>query len=63
MPATGCDIMVLKAALFLLVAISVLAILGRFRWPRIGRGGQATHCDRCGRPLIGKGPCACGGRA
>lgn len=55
--------MILKGALFLLVAISVLAILGRFRWPRIGGGsGQATHCDRCGRPLIGKGPCDCKGR-
>jgi hypothetical protein len=46
----------LKGALFLLVAVSVLAILGRWRLPRLGR---ATHCDRCGRPLIGKGPCDC----
>jgi hypothetical protein len=54
--------MILKAALFLLVAISVLAIVGRFRWPRIGQS-RATRCDRCGKPRIGKAPCDCGGRA
>src|SRR5690606_30969522 len=47
---------ILKAALFLLVAVSVLAIFGRARLPRLGR---ATRCDRCGRPLIGKDPCPC----
>lgn len=53
--------MILKAALFLLVAVSILAIFGRIRFPKLGR---ATHCDQCKRPLIGKGPCPCkGGRA
>ncbi|SIT10735.1 hypothetical protein SAMN05421774_105309 [Gemmobacter megaterium] len=53
--------MMIKAALFLLVALGVLGIFGGFRLRRRDprrRISQST-CARCGRPRIGKGPCDC----
>lgn len=50
--------MIIKAALFLLVAVSVLAILGRVRLPGLRR--ESRFCPDCGRPRIGRGPCTCG---
>lgn len=50
--------MIIKAALFLLVAVSILAIIGRVRLPGMRRDGR--FCPNCGRPKIGRGPCDCG---
>lgn len=50
--------MIIKAALFLLVAISFLAIIGRVRLP--GKRRDSRFCPDCGRPKIGRGPCDCG---
>ena len=51
--------MIVKAVILFLVFIAVLAMFGRLRLP-----GQkrlvARRCRKCGRPRIGKGPCACG---
>lgn len=40
----------------MLVALVILAMFGRLRFPK--RTEKAV-CPDCGRPLIGKGPCAC----
>lgn len=51
----------IKASLFLLVALGILGVLGGFRLrKRKTRRLAAGSCPRCGRPRIGKGPCGCG---
>lgn len=50
--------MILKAISLFLVAMMVLALFGRLRFP----GQQklaAMKCPRCGRYKIGSGPCTC----
>ena len=51
--------MLIKIVVLFLVGMAVLAMFGRLRLPRIGRR-NARKCTRCGRFLIGKGPCDCG---
>lgn len=50
---------ILKVVLLFLVAMAVLAMFGRLRFP-----GQAKleskRCPKCRRFRIGKGPCQCG---
>lgn len=50
---------IFKIVSLFLIAIAVLAMFGKFRFP-----GQKTlaskRCPRCGRFRIGKGPCDCG---
>jgi hypothetical protein len=48
----------IQAVILFLIAMLVLAVYGRLRrgGPKIARG----KCPKCGRHLIGKGPCACG---
>ncbi len=55
--------MMIKAALFLLIALGVLGIFGGFRLRRRNRTRRigSAACPRCGRPKIGKGPCGCTG--
>lgn len=52
-----------KVVTFFLIGIAILALFGRLRlprnWPK--RRGLA-RCPDCGRPLIGKAPCNCGGK-
>lgn len=48
-----------QAVVVFLVAMLVLAVIGRFKRGR----GAAARCRGCGRPRIGKGPCPCGKRA
>jgi len=57
MPGSGSD-MIVKIVLLFLVAMAVLAMFGRLRFPGQKRLG-AAKCRKCGRFRIGKGPCAC----
>jgi hypothetical protein len=50
--------MLIKAALLFLIVMAVIAMFGRLRFPGIGRR-DSRKCQRCGRFLIGKGPCDC----
>ena len=50
--------MLVKIVVLFLVGMAVLAMFGRLRLPRIGRK-DPRKCARCGRFLIGKGPCDC----
>jgi len=52
---------ILKAVLLFLVAMAVLAMFGKFRFPG-ARQLDAMRCPRCGRFRIGKGRCDCGHR-
>ncbi|MCB2115995.1 MAG: hypothetical protein KDE00_06745 [Rhodobacteraceae bacterium] len=53
-----------KGFTFLLIFLLVLGVFGRLRYPGAApRRLGAARCKACGRPMIGKGPCACGGKA
>ena len=59
-PGLGCD-MIVKAVTLFLVGMAVLAMFGKLRFGK-GRflsGKTAKSCPKCGRHLIGKGPCPC----
>lgn len=49
---------IVKIVIVFLVAMGVLAVFGRFRFPGQKRLSEA-RCKRCGRYRIGKGPCSC----
>lgn len=51
--------MVIKIVTLFLIAMAVLAMFGRLRFPGQKRLNSAK-CPGCGRYRIGKGPCACG---
>jgi hypothetical protein len=51
--------MLVKVVVLFLVIMAVLAMFGRLRIPGL-RGRDTRKCSRCGRFLIGKGPCDCG---
>ena len=55
--------MIIKIVSLFLIAMVVLAMFGRLRFPGVGRL-EAGKCPSCGRYRIGKGPCPCqkGGR-
>lgn len=60
--------MLVKIILLFLLAMILVALIGRALFPsalpRALRKQQSPkHCGKCGRPLIGKGPCDCGGKA
>ena len=51
--------MIVKIVVLFLVAMGVLAMFGRLRFP--GQKRLASRkCPKCGRYRIGKGPCSCG---
>lgn len=50
---------ILKIVSLFLVAMAVLAMFGKLRFPGQKRL-QSAKCPRCGRYRIGKGPCSCG---
>lgn len=54
-----------KVVSLFLIGILVLAMFGKLHllWRRKSQGGSRgkVTCLQCGRPLIGKGPCPCGG--
>ena len=49
----------IKAAVLFLVLVVGIAIWGRFRKPQRRASRADKFCPSCGRPRIGKGPCAC----
>ena len=51
--------MLVKAVTFFLIAIAILAMFGRLRFPGQTRLKNAK-CGKCGRYSIGKGPCSGG---
>lgn len=60
--------MLFKIILLFLLAMFLVAIVGRVLFPSalppvLRKRKGAARCGTCGRPLIGRGPCACGGRA
>ncbi|MDZ7711118.1 MAG: hypothetical protein U5K36_14530 [Roseovarius sp.] len=57
MPGSGFD-MIVKIVLLFLVAMGVLAMFGKLRFPGQKRL-EAAKCRKCGRYRIGKGPCSC----
>ena len=54
---SGSDVVV-KIVILFLVAMGVLAMFGRLRFPGQKRLAS-SKCPKCGRFRIGKGPCAC----
>lgn len=63
--------MLVRAVLLFLLAMAVLALFGRLRFPgtrgtRLRKPDAAPRlpapviCIRCGTPIPGKGACACG---
>jgi hypothetical protein len=60
--------MLVKVILLFLVAMAVLAVFGKLRFPtaRLPPGKPASRlpapviCIRCGTPIPGPGNCACG---
>ena len=53
--------MMLKIVVLFLIGIAVLAMFGKLHLLRRRPKARVT-CLSCGRPMIGKGPCDCGGR-
>jgi hypothetical protein len=50
--------LLVKVVIIFLVAMGVLAMFGRLRFPGQKRLSEAK-CRKCGRYRIGKGPCSC----
>ncbi|MBK5946815.1 hypothetical protein CCR83_10310 [Rhodobacter veldkampii DSM 11550] len=53
--------MLLKIVSLFLVVMAVLAIFGKLRLPPLVGMTRRGKCPDCGRPMIGRGPCSCGG--
>lgn len=53
-------LMIIKIVTLFLIAMMVLAMFGRLRFPGKPKERRPTKCPKCGCPIIGKGPCACG---
>lgn len=53
--------MLVKIVVLFLIGMAVLAMFGRLRLPGRGKRAQKrpASCPRCGRYIIGKGPCDC----
>ena len=56
--------MLVKLVLIIVVVLAVMTVVRRFRTGMIGgrKTRSAARCKHCGRPLIGNGPCGCGGK-
>lgn len=57
--------MMVKGVLLMLVVLAVLGMFGRLRFGGSSKPPAriAQRCPSCGRPMIGRGPCACKGGA
>jgi len=53
--------MVIKVVVLFLVAMGVMAMFGKLRYPGQSRIA-AMKCPRCGKFLIGKSTCECKGK-
>ena len=53
---TGCE-MLLKIVSLFLIAMMVLGMFGKLRFPRPRL--MAKKCKKCGTPMVGAGPCPC----
>lgn len=58
--------MLSKVALLFLLAMAVIALVGRWVFPETHRrltnlrkAGRPKSCPECGRPIIGTGKCEC----
>ena len=49
---------IIKIVTLFLIAMGVLAMFGKLRFPGKARL-QSARCPSCGRYRIGKGPCPC----
>ncbi|NJM82137.1 MAG: hypothetical protein HC844_06275 [Tabrizicola sp.] len=58
--------MLLKIILVFLGAMVLLGMIGKALFPgampRITRRRKAAVCADCGRPIVGRGACDCGGK-
>lgn len=53
--------MIVKIVILFLIAMGVMAMFGKLRFPGSDRLGLTQKkCRQCGRHRIGKGPCPCG---
>ncbi|WP_199286397.1 hypothetical protein [Pseudogemmobacter humi] len=50
--------MLWKIIILFLCAMALVAMIGKLVFP--GKARRKATCRACGRPLIGRGPCACG---
>lgn len=58
--------MLVKIILVFLLAMVLLGMIGKLLFPGAARRltrRRAASCPSCGRPLIGRAPCPCKGRA
>jgi hypothetical protein len=56
--------MLVKIIFLFLLAMALVGMLGKLLFPdRMPRLARRKACPRCGRPMIGRGPCDCGGKA
>jgi hypothetical protein len=61
--------MLVKTVFVFLGVMLIVAMIGRAMFPNairrkpplVGKAGRPANCPRCGRFIIGKGPCDCGG--
>ncbi|AXQ94765.1 hypothetical protein ORIO_13855 [Cereibacter azotoformans] len=55
--------MLVKIVTLFLIGMAAVALIGRFRFPRIGRRSARvappTICGHCGRYILGKAECSC----
>ena len=57
-----------KVVTFFLIAMVILAMMGRLRFPKFGsRGGKgrikdARKCPKCGSYILHAGDCGCGAK-
>ncbi|WP_395540662.1 hypothetical protein [Neotabrizicola sp. sgz301269] len=56
--------MLVKIILLFLLAMGLVGMIGKLFFPGSGPvlRRRSAYCPDCGRPRIGKGPCACGKR-
>jgi len=56
--------MLVKVILLFLLAMALVGMIGKLLFPnaRPLARRRSAYCPDCGRPHIGKGPCACGKR-
>ncbi|MFE3838264.1 hypothetical protein [Pseudogemmobacter sonorensis] len=54
--------MLWKIVIVFLCAMVLVGMIGKLIFPDARLTGRKATCTACGRPRIGKAPCACGKR-